>query len=493
MDLSLSTDACYAALASRDLRFDGQFFVGVSSTGIYCRPICRVRLPVKKNCTFYASAVQAEREGFRPCLRCRPELASRWSTVDIGESLAKHALQMFDTLFAEENVTERVSVQLGVSERHVRRLLQQHAGVSPLQYVQTRRLLFAKQLLTDTDLPISEIALIAGFGSIRRFNSSLKSAYNLTPSGLRKSRAKSFATSPDKNRTQDQDVITCQLSVIEPFDFPSLLTFHSRRAVLAMESVDETSYTRAIELTDSQTQKTAIGWYRLRQVNRTKLCLEVSKTLSQDLAKVIQCVKAQFDLDANPHHWLPVLGELAGENPGLRVPGGPAGFEIAVRAILGQQVSVEAATTLTHRLVNQFGSKGIAGGPARTFPTANALARCRGTTLNKLGIINTRAAAIQGVARLVADGSLSLNPGAHLQETKATLMELPGIGPWTVNYILMRALRWPDAFIDTDLGIVKAAKQRGVDDILAESERWRPWRAYAAMHLWQSLNTTEAL
>lgn len=514
MPTLLSNDACYTALASRDARFDGQFFVAVKSTGIYCRPICRVRLPAKKNCSFFESVVQAESAGYRPCLRCRPELVAGsctaiWCTEGISESLAAHAIQLLDENFTELNVIELVSDKLGVSDRHLRRLLREHLGVSPVQYVQTRRLLLAKQLLSDTDLLVQEISAVAGFGSVRRFNTLLKSSYGMTPSMLRKSRKKLKLTaradsmaepstdtdpgnSAERCRTSGlnlntDDSILCQLSVITPYDFSSLLAFHARRAATGLEWVKNGVYARSIELESPNLNAPSIGWYRIQAIDESRLQLEVSKSLGRELAKVIAIVRAQFDLDANPHHWLPSLGAMAHANPGLRVPGGAGGFEISVRAILGQQVTVAAATTLVSRIVEKFGGHGVCGGPGRTFPSAKTLAHCASEELGRLGIIKSRVKAIQSIAQAFSEGSLNLNPGADVVETRTQLLKLPGVGEWTTNYLLMRALRWPDAFIGTDLGIVKAAKAQGIDNIEQHAERWKPWRSYAAMHLWQSL------
>jgi len=483
MPLSLTQDACYAALASRDARFDGQFFVAVSSTGIYCRPICRVRLPAQRNCQFFETAAGAESLGFRPCLRCRPELSTRWCVEHISESLAVNALRLIDQHFAQVDVLSTVCKQLGVTDRHLRRLLHDHIGVTPSQYVQTSRLLFAKQLLTDSKLPISEVAFISGFGSVRRFNDSLKTHYGFTPSNIRKHSKPTKRASSDAK--VDKDTVCCRLDVIAPFDFQALLKFHRHRAVKNLEVVDESSYQRALSLRDEVSGKSCVGWYRLSAVSETQLRLEVSRSLSPCMLAVIHIARAQFDLDANPNHWLPSLKSIANSSPGLRVPGGVDGFELAVRAILGQQISVDAATTLVGRIVNKFGEKGNAGGPSRVFPTVNRIAACRLSTLGKLGVIESRARAIQCIAQSIENKELNLSVGSDIDSTRDALLQIPGIGEWTTNYLLMRALRWPDAFIHTDLGIVKAAKQLGVADIKVHAEQWRPWRAYAAMHLWQ--------
>jgi len=498
MPLSLSNDDCYTALASRDVRFDGQFFVAVSSTRIYCRPICRVRLPARKNCQFFASAAAAESNGYRPCLRCRPELTSAWCTENISESLATQALHLLDSAFTETSVIDKVSARLGVSDRHLRRLLQQHVGVTPSQYIQTSRLLFAKQLLTDTSLPIGEVAMIAGFGSVRRFNATLKTEYGLTPSHIRKQAParKTRKSTANITTAEGDGFIACRLNVVAPYDFQALLSFHAARAVPNLEVVTSDYYQRAVHIvgsrlanskTNQEGDNTGLGWYRVSDPTDGQILLEVSPSLRGQLAGVLAIVRAQFDLDANPHHWLHTLGALAKEHPGLRVPGGVSGFELAVRAVVGQQISVAAATTILGRVVEHFGATGSSEGPSHVFPTTETLAQCCITTLGQLGIIKARAKAIQAIAQRIEQGELTLSPGADLNNTREALLAIPGVGQWTTNYILMRAVRWPDAFIDTDLGIIKAAKLLGMGDILQHAEQWRPWRAYAAMHLWQKL------
>jgi AraC family transcriptional regulator, regulatory protein of adaptative response / DNA-3-methyladenine glycosylase II len=488
MTLALNHDACYEALRSRDARFDGQFFVAVSSTGIYCRPICRVRVPASKNCRFFEKAAQAEANGFRPCLRCRPEMATRWSTEHITESLAEQALKLFDDSFTEADVIATVGQRLGVSERHLRRLFAQYVGVNPLQYVQTRRLLFAKQLLVDSSLRVSDIALIVGFGSVRRFNTLLRTRYGLTPTELRQSNAPTSARLQRSSGPVRDDALSCFLKVTTPYDFPAMLAFHAARAVHNLEDVQAGVYSRALSIENPDTHQVSVGWYSVEVVDDQTVRLSVSNTLSFELAKVMAIVKAQFDLDTNPHHWSAALSSLPGYNPGLRVPGGVSGLELSVRAILGQQISVSAATTLVARVVDRFGGQGAVGGPSRTFPTAHTLANCRADTLGEMGIIRTRATAIKAIAAAIDQGHLNLNPGGDVQTTQKALLQIPGVGKWTTNYLLMRAVRWPDAFIDTDLGIIKAGEKHGFTDLLSTAEQWRPWRAYAAMQLWHSLS-----
>ncbi len=486
MGLSLSNDACYAALSSRDARFDGQFLVAVSSTRIYCRPVCRVRLPAQKNCRFFETAAQAEANGYRPCLRCRPELATRWCTHSISESLAIHAIGLFDHSFTETGAIANVSARLGISERHLRRLLNEHLGVSPTQYLQTRRLLFAKQLLTDTDLAIAEIALMSGFGSVRRFNTAVQQVYRLTPSAIRQSRTRCSVVPTVGADCDAQDAILCQLKVQPPFDFDLLLAFHERHAISTIESVENGVYTRAVAYSSADSNQQLSGWYRLRAINESQLHLEVSRSLIQKMSSVIATVKAQFDLDANPHHYLSTLGPLAAQNPGIRVPGGVTGFEVAVRAILGQHISVAAGTRCAVRLVQQLGGEGIQGGPARTFPTPDAVASCPSLSFSRMGISEAKTVAIKRVATLISEGSLVLNPGADVSQTTQSLMHIDGIEPYAVNTVLMRALRWPDAFVSTHPELEQAAAAQGVNDINLWADQFKPWRAYAAMHLWHS-------
>ncbi|MBY4677323.1 DNA-3-methyladenine glycosylase 2 [Marinobacterium arenosum] len=472
-------DACYRALTSRDRRFDGRFFVGVTSTGIYCRPICPVRPPKQANCRFFQYAAQAEQAGFRPCLRCRPELAPGLATVDLTQQLADSAARMMQADPQPGRQMARLAARLGISDRHLRRIFQARFGVSPLQYLQSCRLLLAKQLLSDTDLPVTEIALLSGFGSVRRLNSLFQQQYRLTPTALRKQLANGPA------REQNLQLL---LSYRPPYDWPQLLAFLSQRIIPGVEAVGQhewQGYRRTISW--HHQERTLNGWLQVTPTpEQARLRVEISRTLTPLVAPLLQRVRQLFDLNADPALINERLGELAADRPGLRVPGCFDGFEMAVRAILGQQVSVKAAHTLAGRLVERFGNRLETPFSEldRSFPTAAILAAAAPEQIAELGIVRQRAQAIIQLARSVDSQQLRLNADADIEQTLTQLQALPGIGPWTAQYIAMRALAWPDAFPHTDLGVMKALGSRQPKQLLARAEAWRPWRAYAVMHLW---------
>lgn len=493
--MSLSTDdACYLALKARDARFDGCFFTGVTSTGIYCRPVCRVKTPKRENCRFFEHAAQAETAGFRPCLRCRPELAPQavnWSIQDASTLLAQQAARLLDEpeVWGDSAPSvEQLARKLGVSDRHVRRIFEAQFGVSPLQYLQTRRLLTAKQLLTDTQLPATQVALISGFSSVRRFNAAFLQHYGLNPSQLRRagSRAGAVATRGSVMR----------LGYRPPYDVAAMLAFFNQRLIDGVECADleagQPVMGRTLRFTAGASSHA--GWLRVRfDEAHHQLVLQVSDSLREVLPLVIRRVRAAFDLDADPQAINPVLQTSFPQGNGLRVPGALDGFELAVRAVLGQQITVAAARTLAQRLVNTLGEPLDTPWPAlnRLFPTPAVLAQASGESLGALGIVRQRQAAIVALARAVADQRVQLHGGADVPATLAALMELPGIGDWTAQYIAMRALRWPDAFPAADVALHKAL---GVQDAkspareaLAASDAWKPWRSYAVIRAWSSL------
>jgi AraC family transcriptional regulator of adaptative response / DNA-3-methyladenine glycosylase II len=485
-------DARYLALLGRDARFDGSFFTGVTSTGIYCRPVCRVRTPKRENCRFFEHASQAEGAGFRPCLRCRPELAPHqpwWSTQDASAMLAQQAARLLDDPETWVNRAPGMSAlaqRMGVSERHLRRIFETQLGVSPLQYLQTRRLLSAKQLLTDTALPISAIAVSSGFGSVRRFNAAFVQHYGLNPSGLRKS-----GTSPSDSG------ICVRLGFRPPYDVQAMLDFYARRSMDSVEFV-ETSPKRprlGKTLRLEAAGKLHTGWLLVEfDEARHQLLLRVSDGLREVLPLVIARVRACFDLDADPQAINPVLHKSFPLGDGLRVPGALDGFELAVRAVLGQQITVAAARTLAQRLVNTFGQALTTPWPSlsRLFPTAATLAQAGPDALGQLGIVKQRQAAILSLARAVASQEIHLQGGADVSATITALKELPGIGDWTAHYIAMRALRWPDAFPAGDAALHKALGLQGSNQAarLAEtaSLAWQPWRSYAVIRAWSLLS-----
>jgi AraC family transcriptional regulator of adaptative response / DNA-3-methyladenine glycosylase II len=477
----LNADQCYQAVLTRDARFDGRFFVAVKSTRIYCRPICRVKTPMRKNCTFYSHAAEAEVLGYRPCKRCRPELAPGASTMEVSSELARATLNHISQDFLADHSLEDLAGRLGVTDRHMRKVFQDEFGVSPVEYLQTQRLLLAKQLLTDTRLPITSVALASGFRSLRRFNVALKERYRMTPTELRKQKKK-----PAGEKTAE---FSFRLAYRPPFDWEQLLAFLSRRAIPGVEVIADGAYFRTVRV--SRQGKDYAGYMEVRHDEAAKMvCVRLSEKLSPVCAMILDRVRRLFDLQADPAAINSVLGALAQERLGLRVPGSFDGFEMAVRAILGQQVSVAGASTLAGRFVAKFGT------PMETpvkalnhlFPTAAKIARASADDVAKLGIVGKRAQTIIALAQAISGGNLVLEPGHRVEGTLRTLLKIPGIGDWTAQYIAMRALSWPDAFPHTDLGIVKALREKNPKKILELTEKWRPWRAYAALHLWASLD-----
>jgi AraC family transcriptional regulator of adaptative response / DNA-3-methyladenine glycosylase II len=475
----LDADQCYRALRTHDSRFDGRFFVGVATTRIYCRPVCTARTPHRANCTFYPSAAAAEAEGFRPCLRCRPELAPGYAVVDANRRLAQAAAGLVeDGRLVDANLAELASA-LRVTDRHLRRVFQQEFGVTPVDYAQTHRLLLAKRLLTDTDLPIIEVAMASGFASLRRFNDLFRTRYRMTPGELRRA-APSRAPA---------DRLAFDLAFRPPYDWPAMLAFLERRAIAGVEAVDARTYHRTIRV--ERRGKTFTGWISVApSARRPALRVLVSASLAGALPVVLARVKQLFDLACRPDEISQALGELAAGNPGLRLPGAIDGFEVAVRAILGQQITVKAAATLARRFVDAFGDPIAAPDErlARLFPQVEAIAALPFARIAALGIIASRAQAIVALAQAMASGRLRLDPSAVVPETVSTLEGIPGVGPWTAQYIAMRALAWPDAFPHPDVAVLKALKERRARNALTLAEAWRPWRAYAVLHLWKSLD-----
>ncbi len=471
--MNLNNDACYQALATHDARFDGRFFVGVSSTGIYCRPVCRAKLPHQKNCTFFANAASAERSGYRPCLRCRPELAPGRARVDAPSRLAARAASRIEDGVLGAKSLRDLATDLGTSDRHLRRVVEETFGVSPVEMAQTARLLLAKRLLTDTDLPVTEIAFAAGFGSVRRFNTLFQERYRLNPTTLRRSRI-----------TGTQDVLRYELPYKPPLAWEELLTFIAGRTVRGVETRDGETYRRTVRYGE-RTGVVSVYPVPEKQV----LAVELSPALAGATVPVLARVKQFFDLDADPVAIADRLGDIAVKCPGLRVPGAFDPFEMTVRAILGQQISVKAATTLAGRFAVAFGTPIETGNETLThlFPLPERVAQETIDSIAALGIIGARAKSILALAKAIADGVIVLTPGYDVSETTTKLKTLPGIGEWTAQYVAMRALGDPDAFPHTDLGLYKALGTTSPRDVLARAEAWRPWRAYAVMHLWRSL------
>jgi AraC family transcriptional regulator of adaptative response / DNA-3-methyladenine glycosylase II len=477
--------ALYSALAARDPRFDGVFYVGVTSTGIYCRPICTARTPKAANCRFFASAEAAEKANFRPCLRCRPELAPGNAPVDDARRIAGLiAYRIEEGMLDDGAGMEQIAARFGWSSRQIRRIVQKELGVSPIELVLTRRLLLAKQLLTETTLPISDVAFASGFASLRRFNDAFSGRYGMPPTRFRK--ATDGLTSP----ATLTDTLTLQLSYRPPFDWSGLLAFLDARALAGCESISGDAYLRTVQLGRHS------GWIRVHHVpERRGLMVELTRSLTPVLPALLGRLRNLFDLSARPDiiaaHLAQdvLLTDAVTGNPGLRVPGTFDGFELAVRAIIGQQITVRAATTLAGRFSEAFGVaiETPFEGLSRLCPSAERIAGTALEELASLGIIRTRARSIIAVAQEIASGRLRLEPGAEPDDAVARLVAIPGIGPWTAQYIAMRALRWPDAFPSQDVAL--RSRLGGMTPRQAEqrSQPWRPWRSYALLHVWQSL------
>jgi AraC family transcriptional regulator of adaptative response / DNA-3-methyladenine glycosylase II len=476
----------YKALVARDPRFDGVFFVGVTSTGVYCRPICPVKTPKARNCRFFATAQETEQAGFRACLRCRPELAPGSAPVDDSQRIAQLIVQRLEDGKIDGNAgLEQIADQFELSSRQIRRIVQRELGVPPIQLLLTRRLLLAKQLLTETTLPVTEIAFASGFSSLRRFNDAFIRRYKMPPTRLRRK------ATEGAEAIGDSETSTLQLSYRPPYDWDGVLAFLSARALVGIERVTADSYARTVSLGDAK------GWIRVtRSRKQHALLLEFTHTLTPALPTLLSRVRALFDLNARPdmiskhlakdEH----LARAVKSNPGMRVPGAFSGFETGLRAIIGQQVTVKAATTIACRVVAAFGEP-IATPFAelnRLTPSAARVAAATVDDIARLGIVSARARSIIALAAVQGSGDLCLDGRAYHSpdESIKRLAELPGIGPWTAQYIGMRALGWPDAFPKEDIAVRNRLGGVTAREAEERSQTWRPWRAYAVMHLWRT-------
>jgi AraC family transcriptional regulator of adaptative response / DNA-3-methyladenine glycosylase II len=474
---SLDPDICYRALAARDARFDGVFFVGVKTTGIYCRPVCTARCPRRDRCVFYRVPVEAERDGFRACFRCRPEIAPGAAPIDAVASLAARAIARIDAgAMNDGGSVETLADELGTSVRHLRRAVTQALGVSPVELAQSRRLALAKQLLQDTSLPITDVVFAAGFASVRRFNALFQSRFERPPSSIRREHA-----------SEGAPPLALRLDYRPPLAWDALLRFLGGRATAGVEEMSHGAYRRTVRLGDRR------GWISVtRDPKRASLRAEISLALSPALLPLTARLRRLFDLDARPDAIADVLGRdrrLArnvAALPGLRVPGAFDGFEMAVRAILGQQVSVRAATTLAGRFAAAFGEPIATPFPSLThlMPSAVGVAAAGPARIAALGMPASRARAIHGLAAALAAGRLALDGSRGVEETMAALTTIPGIGDWTAHYIAMRALGWPDAFPAGDLVLRQRLRVEKARDAETAAARWRPWRAYGVLHVW---------
>ncbi|MGI6664708.1 MAG: DNA-3-methyladenine glycosylase 2 family protein [Christensenellaceae bacterium] len=478
----------YTAFKAKDIRLDGRFFVGISSTGIYCRPICSARQPKFENCTFYDSAAKAEQAGYRPCLLCRPELAPGKARIDSKHALAQRAARMIEENLGSGQQISHLAEALGCTDRHLRRVFLAEYQVSPVQYLQTCRLLLAKNLLTDTSLSVLEVAMAAGFGSLRRFNDLFKKHYHLSPTALRKK----IPMGEEK-----QKGITVLLGYRPPYLWAQMLDFLKLRAIKGVELVREGSYLRTVRLQNNRGEP-VYGHIKVKHCpEKTALAVTISETLLPVLPQVLARVKHLFDLYCEPTAVFETLAQMNEIRPascieGTRVPGCFDAFEMIVRAVLGQQITVKAAGTLAARIVEAYGTPIKTGmeGLSHVFPAPEEIVALPGQIeahLGSLGVIASRARTIKRLAEEIAqkkiDFDFSVQPEIEIEK----LLEIPGIGSWTAHYIAMRTMAWTDAFLETDAGIKKALSAYSPKERLALAEHWRPWRSYATMNLWQSL------
>jgi len=480
--MDLDRTACYRAISTRDARFDGRLFVGVKTTGIYCRPICPARTPNFENVSFYPSAAAAQEAGFRPCLRCRPEISPELAFWRGTSNTVSRALALIEAGGLDDDDVEGLANRLGVGARQLRRLFHRHVGASPVAVAQTRRVLLAKQLIHETSLPMAEVALASGFNSVRRFNETFRELFDRSPATLRHVR--------DRGRCEAGS-LTVRLAYRPPYDWDTMLSFLGRRAIPGVELVSSDSYKRSIAFGGHS------GVVTVTPADNNRVDVAIRFPDMAALPQIIARVRRVFDLAADPdtigaHLALdPMLAPLVAARPGLRVPGAWDGFELAVRAIFGQQITVAAATELLGRLVQQYGAplpQGMSDGEglSRLFPQP---ARIAGVDLTTLGMPGARAMAVTSLAQVIAADPAIFGRGAGLEEAIAKLRSLPGIGEWTAQYIAMRELREPDAFPAADIGLLRAmagadGRRPSPAQLLSRAERWRPWRAYAALHLW---------
>jgi AraC family transcriptional regulator of adaptative response / DNA-3-methyladenine glycosylase II len=480
--LGVSDNGVYErARLSRDARFDGCFFIGVKTTGIYCRPICPANPPKSDNVLFFASAAAASEAGFRPCLRCRPECAPGSPAWAGTSTTVQRGLRLIAEGALDEGDVENLANRLGVTSRHLRRLFARHVGASPVAVAHTQRLHFAKRLIDQTALPMKEISAAAGYGSVRRFNDAFRKTYDRSPRELRRARGDG----------EGGGQLRLTLPYREPFDWDRLISFFAARAIPGLEQIVERRYQRAVRLGDKS------GVVEVQDEGGA-ISLTIHGIGTELLFPVAQRVRSMFDVDAPIDDIVDVLGrdqalrDRLRDHPGLRVPGAWDGWELAVRAILGQQVSVKAATTLAGRVVDVYGETLAPGTPdrlpSRLFPAPVRLLRAR---LEKLGIVRSRARSIRELARAVLDGRVRFDATQQRDAFRKALTGIPGIGDWTADYVAMRALKDPNAFPSADLGLLRAfdgvAGRRLRPRELAErAEDWRPWRAYAALLIWNS-------
>jgi AraC family transcriptional regulator, regulatory protein of adaptative response / DNA-3-methyladenine glycosylase II len=474
--MSLDWQVCSRARLSRDPRFDGKFFIGVIGSGVYCRPICPAPTAKEKNVRYFPSAAAAAEAGFRPCLRCRPE-SSPGTPAWLGtSSTVSRALRLIGESGLEDGGVEVLAERLGIGSRHLRRLFLRHLGATPMAVAQTRRLHFAKKLIDETSLPMSQIALASGFGCVRRFNAGLRKVYHRTPTQVRRLAR--------QTEIQPGNQYLFRLHFRPPYHWQGILAFLAARATPGVEAVESASYRRTISLNGRD------GYFEVSvDEGRDALLVRIAFGNPHSLFFIIERIRAMFDLSAD---WAAIVPSLRSDpvlvtrveaDPGLRVPGCWNGFELAVRAILGQQITVKGATALAGRMVSSFG-KPFSGSSGLThlFPPPEALANAK---LGDIGLTGARAETIRALARAVCGGKINFEGVVDSDAFLNRLCEIPGIGKWTAQYVAMRALGEPDAFPSSDLGLLRAMALGTTRELEQRAEGWRPWRAYAAMYLWK--------
>ena len=489
--VSLDADACYRALGAKDRRFDGLFFVGVSTTGVYCRPVCSARVPRRDRCTFYRRAAEAEHAGFRACFVCRPELAPGQALVDRVASLASMAAARIDAGYLDEQSVADLALDLGISPRHLSRIMEEELGVSPVALALSGRIALAKRLIADTRLPMTEIAHGSGFRSLRRFNAAFKERMGRAPTDLRRAGAAGDA-GPG---------VRLRLDYRPPLHWASLLGFLQARAIPGVEHVDVGTYERVVTLAGKGPPVHGVVSVT-RDAKRHALVAVLRVRAPVPLLAIVRALRDLFDLDARPDVVDKVLGSdaalrsLVRARPGLRVPGSLDGFETSVRAVLGQQVSVRFATTLAVRLTATFGAPIAEGlrrpGLTHAFPAASKLAASSPKQLAAIGLPAKRAECIHALARAVCSGELRFSPGTQDPLLGDALAGIPGIGPWTRAYIAMRAGRDPNALPAEDLVLKKALGRTRAPQVIERAAAWQPFRAYGVMHLWTDASETAA-
>ena len=474
----------YSAFKSKDIRFDGHFFVGISSTGIYCRPICRAKLPKPENCTYYPTAAAAEHHGYRPCLLCRPELAPHNGKLSIANNVALLLESNYDNF---ENISE-IAEYLGYTDRHLRRIFKEEYGVSPVQYMQTHRLLLSKNLLTDTSLNILDIALASGFGSLRRFNFLFKKHYRLTPTSFRKQIG--------KNNTRE-DTISLSLSYRPPYLWDQLLSFLSERSIPGIEKVVDNKYFRTVIILNTD-GKHISGYICVgNNAKKNSLAVTLSSSLLPVLSQVLTKIRHLFDLNSDPYTIYENLSHMNNIAPnlivlGTRLPGAFDPFELSVRAVLGQQITIKAARTLVTRLTNTYGTlfKTSIEGLTHTFPLPEDILKLKTNIedcFGVLGITSRRSKTILDLAFAFTKNTIDFSIYTKLEIEIEKMLSISGIGKWTAHYIAMRAMGYTDAFLETDVGIKKALPFYTPKELLEITKECKPWRSYATINLWNSL------